>query len=68
MSKASEVSGLSNYLGNQLQVINRFSPPFVLAIIVLGTTFATEVSSNTAVANILLPMLAKMVILNVFFF
>ncbi|EEB10540.1 conserved hypothetical protein [Pediculus humanus corporis] len=60
MSKASEVSGLSNYLGNQLQVINRFSPPFVLAIIVLGTTFATEVSSNTAVANILLPMLAKM--------
>lgn len=61
VSKASETSGLSNYIGQQLEVVKQFSPTFILSIVVIIATFATEVSSNTAVVNILLPVLAKMV-------
>ncbi|KAK6640119.1 hypothetical protein RUM43_008396 [Polyplax serrata] len=60
VSKASETSGLSNYIGQQLEVVKQFSPTFILSIVVVIATFATEVSSNTAVVNILLPVLAKM--------
>lgn len=61
MAAASKASGLSRYLGLQLQAL-RVLPSFVMLIIIcISTTFMTEVSSNTAIANILLPVLAEMV-------
>lgn len=60
MAAASKASGLSKYLGLQLQAL-KVLPSFVMLIIIcVSTTFMTEVSSNTAIANILLPVLAEM--------
>lgn len=61
MAAASKASGLSRYLGKQLQALEVLPPVCMLVIIVIATTFMTEVSSNAAIANILLPVLAEMV-------
>lgn len=61
MAAASKASGLSKYLGYQLRALKILPTWVMLIIICLSTTFMTEVSSNTAIANILLPVLAEMV-------
>lgn len=61
MAAASKASGLSRYLGKQLASLEVLPPLAILVIICVATTFLTEVSSNAAVANILLPVLAEMV-------
>ncbi|KAF4516897.1 hypothetical protein B566_EDAN011242 [Ephemera danica] len=60
MAEASKVSGLSAWLGLQLAGLAHFPTYMIVTIICLMSTFATEVSSNTAIANILLPVLAEM--------
>ncbi|KAF4516896.1 hypothetical protein B566_EDAN011241 [Ephemera danica] len=60
MAEGSKVSGLSEWLGEQLVGLKVLPTWLVVLIICVMTTFATEVSSNTAVANILLPVLAQM--------
>ena len=61
LSDASEASGLSPWLGEQLTAL-RDLPPFVIMLIIcIMTATVTEVASNTATANILLPILAQMV-------
>lgn len=61
MAEGVKVSGLSTWLGAQLVGLAVLPPWLVVTIICLMATFATEVSSNTAIANILLPVLAEMV-------
>jgi sodium-dependent dicarboxylate transporter 2/3/5 len=52
-------TGLANWLGSQLSFISGF-PFFIILIIVLTfVLFFTEFNSNTASANILLPILAS---------
>jgi sodium-dependent dicarboxylate transporter 2/3/5 len=61
MAAASNESGLSTYLGKELVYLQVLPPFLILIIVATATTFLTEVSSNTAVANIILPVLAQMV-------
>nr|CAD7204875.1 unnamed protein product [Timema douglasi] len=60
MAEASKVSGLSHFLGVKLQALEVLPSFAILVIISTATTFLTEVSSNTAVANIVLPVLSEM--------
>lgn len=61
MAAASQKSGLSEMLGEQLIGLQELPPIAILTVVCLSTTFVTEVSSNTAIANIVLPVLAKLV-------
>ncbi|PNF25633.1 Protein I'm not dead yet [Cryptotermes secundus] len=62
MAAASNESGLSTYLGKELVYLQVLPPFLILIIVATATTFLTEVSSNTAVANIILPVLAQMAV------
>ena len=61
MAAASNESGLSSYLGKELVYLQVLHPSLILITVATATTFLTEVSSNTAIANIVLPVLAQMV-------
>ena len=61
MSDASKVSGLSAWMGEQLTVLAVLPNFAILVIVCFLTSWMTEVVSNTATANIVLPILAKMV-------
>ena len=61
ISDASKKSGLSHWLGNGLKTL-KVLPPFALLLVnCIMTTALTEIASNSATANILLPILAEMV-------
>ncbi|XP_012942313.1 solute carrier family 13 member 5 [Aplysia californica] len=60
LAKGSERSGLSYWLGTQLEVFNDVNQWAVLFIIGYFATFLTEVTSNSAIANLLLPMLIQL--------
>jgi len=53
-------SGLDQYMVDQLEGLKNLHPLLVSFIIALVSTFVTEVASNTACANILVPILSKM--------
>lgn len=53
-------SGLSLWMGSQLQGLSVLSPIFIILIICLIITFLTELTSNTAVTEMILPVLAGM--------
>ncbi|XP_046440679.1 solute carrier family 13 member 5-like [Daphnia pulex] len=58
LSDATQASGLSDWIGQQLIVL-KVLPPFVIMLIIcIITATITEIASNTATANILLPILA----------
>ena len=62
LADASKISGLSNWVGEQLTILN-FLPNYAVVLIVcLMTGFITEVTSNVATANILLPVLAELAV------
>ena len=57
-----ESTGLADWLGNQLVFINQY-PFFIVMVLVIGFVMIfTEFNSNTATANILLPVLASMAV------
>lgn len=60
LSDASEKSGLSLWLGEQLAGLQSLPPFLIIFIICVMTATITEVASNTATANILLPILAEL--------
>ncbi|XP_026271750.2 protein I'm not dead yet isoform X1 [Frankliniella occidentalis] len=61
MAAASRESGLSKLIGAQLVTLqDSMGSTAILVIMCTATTFLTEVSSNTAIANIVLPVLAEM--------
>ena len=63
LSDATQASGLSDWIGQQLIVL-KVLPPFVIMLIIcIITATITEIASNTATANILLPILADTVLL-----
>jgi len=55
-------SGLSLWMGNQLQFVVRFHPILVIGVIAIFMTFLTELTSNTATTQIILPVLAGLAV------
>ncbi|KZR99534.1 I'M NOT DEAD yet protein, partial [Daphnia magna] len=59
ISDASKVSGLSVLLANYLSSLATLPPFAVLLIMCFLTSAITEIASNTAIASILLPIVAQ---------
>jgi sodium-dependent dicarboxylate transporter 2/3/5 len=57
-----KASGLSAWLGKHLEGLGSLPPILVIACICLLITFLTELTSNTATAQILLPILAALAV------
>lgn len=55
---AFQASGLSQEIGNLLSGVVRWNLLLVIAVVCVTVTFLTEITSNTATTNILLPILA----------
>jgi sodium-dependent dicarboxylate transporter 2/3/5 len=55
-------SGLSSWMGEQLKGLGTLPPILIIACICLLITFLTELTSNTATAEILLPILAALAV------
>ena len=55
-------SGLADYLGMQLQGFGVFHPVVIVIAICLFVTFLTELTSNTATAEMLLPIIGGLAI------
>lgn len=51
-------SGLSAWLGSRLAGLSELSPVMIVAFVCLTLTFLTEFTSNTATAQVMLPVLA----------
>lgn len=58
ISKAFKTSGLSETLGSSLSEVFQFHPLIVIGLVCLTITFLTEITSNTATTNLLMPILA----------
>jgi len=57
LSEASEASGLSIWIGEQLSGLASLDERLILLIVMGITALLTEVASNTATANIIIPIL-----------
>jgi len=55
-------TGLANYLGSALTFISTYPSLIILIIVITLMIFITEINSNTATANIFLPVLASMAV------
>ncbi|NQU67892.1 MAG: SLC13/DASS family transporter [Candidatus Marinimicrobia bacterium] len=55
-------TGLSNLLGSQLGGVGNLHPVLIVAVICIFVTFLTELTSNTATAEMLLPILGGLAI------
>lgn len=62
LAKATDVSGLSKWMGSQLEVLNFLDPRLIVLVICILTAIATEVTSNVATASILMPVLRNLAI------
>ncbi|OXU28570.1 hypothetical protein TSAR_004782 [Trichomalopsis sarcophagae] len=60
IAAGSQSSGLSSMLGHALIGLKTMNPFWILFIVTLFAETATELTSNVAVANIILPVLAEM--------
>ncbi|PAA69294.1 hypothetical protein BOX15_Mlig023269g1 [Macrostomum lignano] len=60
LAKATRESGLSALIGQQLKPLGSLPLPLLIVIVVYCTTFITEITSNTATASILLPILVDL--------
>ncbi|CAG0885548.1 unnamed protein product [Cyprideis torosa] len=59
LSEAVQKSGLSNLLGDKLEALSSIPPGAFLLIVTLATSFLTEVTSSTAFASIIIPILLR---------
>jgi len=55
-------TGLADYLGMQLSFVGQYPVIVILLIVITLMIFITEINSNTATANIFLPVLGSMAI------
>jgi len=55
-------TGLAEFLGSQMSFINAYPMLLILIIVISIMIFITEINSNTATANIFLPVLAAMAV------
>lgn len=62
IAKGFSETGLATWIGNELAFISILPLFLILLLVVLFMTFITEINSNTATANIFLPVLATMAI------
>merc|ERR1712147_157371 len=53
-------SGLSNFLVDKLDGLKGLDPVLLSFLIAFVSTFVTEITSNTACANIMVPILSRM--------
>ena len=60
LAEGFEVSGLSQWLGSLLEIAQGLHPLMLIAAVCLLITFLTELTSNTATAQILLPVIASL--------
>ncbi|MCC9602374.1 SLC13 family permease [Stieleria sp. JC731] len=58
IAEAFRSTGISLMIGQQLTGLGDLHPFWIVAVVCLAVTFLTEVTSNTATANLLLPILA----------
>jgi len=58
LASAFKESGLSIWVGEQLSTVGGLHPILIISIIALTMTFLTELTSNTATTEMLLPILA----------
>lgn len=68
IAAGSQSSGLSTMLGQKLIGLKPMNPLFILFIVCVFAETATELTSNVAVANIILPVLAELVSFSQFIF
>lgn len=61
LSDASNESGLSLWIGDQLIGLRNLPPIIILLIVMIMSAGITEVASNTACANVLIPVLISLV-------
>jgi sodium-dependent dicarboxylate transporter 2/3/5 len=55
-------TGLSQFIGTKLKTITDFSPIIIVAIVAFVMTFLTELTSNTATAQMILPIMASVAV------
>jgi len=60
LAKAFKVSGLTEYLGQQLTVLAGINPFLIIFVIALFMSFLTELTSNTASTQMILPIIASL--------
>ncbi|XP_067655674.1 solute carrier family 13 member 2-like [Haliotis asinina] len=60
LADACEKSGLSQWIGNQLTVFSFMDPSVMNLVLTLLVAAATEVTSNTATASLLLPIMGNL--------
>ena len=58
LGNAFTVSGLSGALAENMHHLSGLPPLLMIAVVVIFVTFLTEVTSNTATATVLMPLLA----------
>ena len=59
-SKGISESGLAKWLGEQLKMLDGVHPLVIVIVITIFVLFLTEVTSNTATATMILPILAAL--------
>lgn len=59
LAKGFQVTGLSTLIGNKFAGLAGMSPVVMILIICFGLTFLTELTSNTATTEMILPILAS---------
>uniref|UniRef100_A0A1L8DEL7 Putative na+/dicarboxylate na+/tricarboxylate and phosphate transporter n=2 Tax=Nyssomyia neivai TaxID=330878 RepID=A0A1L8DEL7_9DIPT len=62
LAEGGRVSGMSALLGNSLSGLKTLPPLLLLFVVCLTASCLTEFTSNVAIANIMLPVLAEMAI------
>ncbi|MFO3718798.1 SLC13 family permease [Staphylococcus felis] len=60
LAKGIQESGLATWLGKQLTLLNGVSPIIIVVVITVFILFLTEITSNTATATMILPILATL--------
>lgn len=59
LAEGFQATGLADYLGSRLQLLSGIPTLLMIALICLSLTFLTEVTSNTATTQMILPILAS---------
>ncbi len=59
LAKGFSSTGLSNFIGEKLIGLQTISPIFIILITALAISFLTELTSNTAVTQMILPIVAS---------
>lgn len=63
MANASQASGLSEWLGSKLSVLDYLEPWVLNLVLCYIVAAATEVTSNTATCTLMMPILANLAII-----